>query len=130
MEKGDGRTYAIVGAAMEVHRELGPGFLEAVYQQALALELAEREIPFLREVDLPVFYKARQLNTVYRADFICFASVVVELKAITALTRVEEAQIINYLRATRYEVGLLLNFPSSSLEYRRFVSSNKSAISA
>jgi len=115
---------------MEVHRELGPGFLEAVYQQALALELAEREIPFLREVDLPVFYKARQLNTVYRADFICFASVVVELKAITALTRVEEAQIINYLRATRYEVGLLLNFPSSSLEYRRFVSSNKSAISA
>jgi len=118
----DPKTYAIIGAAMEVHRELGPGFLEPVYLDALAIEFELRDIPFQREVDLPVFYKARQLRARYRADFICHdRAVIVEMKALSRLSGTEESQIINYLKATRIEVGLLLNFGAPSLEYKRHV---------
>lgn len=78
----DPRTHAIIGAAMEVHRQLGPGFLEAVYQQALQVEFAERKITFSSQIDLPVQYKGKPLNCTYRADLICFDGIVVELKAI------------------------------------------------
>jgi GxxExxY protein len=120
MTQKDPRTYAIIGAAMEVHRQLGRGFLEAVYQEALELELELRQIPCQREVELPIFYKKQRLKTFYRADFICYDSVLVELKALAKLSGVEEAQIINYLKATGLETGLLLNFGASSLEYKRF----------
>ena len=120
-DKRDPRSYAIIGAAVEVHRQLGCGFLEAVYQEALALEFAERGVPYLREVKLPVFYKRQQLNTAYQADFVCFDCVVVELKELSELTGTEEAQMINYLKATSHEVGLLLNFGARSLEHRQFV---------
>jgi len=116
----DPRTFAIIGAAMEVHRQLGCGFLEAVYQEAFAIELTMRDIPCQREVDLPIFYKNRKLNTSYRADYICYETVIVELKALSKLGKVDDAQIINYLKSTGSPVGVLLNFGSASLEYRRF----------
>ena len=118
--KGDSRTYAIIGAAMEVHRELGCGFLEAVYQEALAVELARRKVPFKREATLPIRYKGQELRTLYRVDFLCYDSVIVELKALTKLSGTEEAQILNYLKAAALDTGLLLNFGTKSLEYRRF----------
>lgn len=117
----DERTYAIIGAAMEVHKHLGKGFLELVYQEAMMLELAARNIPFTRETQLPIFYKGQKLPTVYRADFICYENIIVELKAIDKLSSVETAQILNYLKATSLPVGLLLNFGGQSLEYKRFV---------
>jgi GxxExxY protein len=127
--ENDPRTFAIIGAAMEVHKQLGCGFLEAVYQEALAIEFAKRNIPFHREVRLPIHYKGQLLSTVYCADFICFDSVVIELKALAHMSGTEEAQLINYLKATGYEVGLLLNFGARSLQHRRLILS-KSALSA
>lgn len=117
----DPRTYAIIGAAMEVHKQLGCGFLEPVYQEALAVELALQGVPFRREVRLPLHYKGKLLETRYSADFICSEGVVVELKALPRMGGIEEAQLINYLKATGFEVGLLLNFGARSLEHRRFV---------
>ena len=117
----DPRTYQIIGAAMEVHRQLGCGFLETVYQEALALELRDREIPFRRELLFPVSYKGHCLPCQYRPDFICFDSVIVELKALSTLTSVEASQLINYLKVTGYHTGLLLNFGARSLQQRRFV---------
>ena len=115
----DPQTYAIIGAAMEVHRQLGHGFLEAVYQEALAVEFAERAIPFQREAELPIRYKGRVLACKYRADFLCYDAVAVETKALATLTTVDEAQLINELKATGYAIGLLINFGAPSLEYRR-----------
>ncbi len=121
----DPRTFALIGAAMELHRVLGAGFLEAVYQEAFAKELSRREIPFRAEAELPVFYKGEKLSTTYRADFICFESVIVELKAVKQLTIIEEAQLLNYLKATRFRVGMLFNFGARSLQHKRFVFSQK-----
>ena len=106
---------------MEVHRQLGCGFLEPVYQEALAIEFTQREIPFLREEKLALVYKGQPLDTSYCADFICYRSVVVELKALSRMSGTEEAQVINYLKATGLQVGLLVNFGTRSLEHRRFV---------
>jgi GxxExxY protein len=123
----DPQTYAVIGAAMEVHRQLGHGFLEAVYQEALAVEFREQSIPFGREVELPISYKGHVLACGYRADFVCFDEVVVELKSIQKLTDREQAQVIHYLKATGFSRGLLLNFGTSRLETKRFVRSLPSA---
>jgi len=117
----DPLTYAIIGAAMEVHRQMGRGFLEPAYQEAMGLEMTGRQIPFQREVQLTIRYKGQPLRCTYRADFICFENVIVEIKALGQITGVERAQLINYLRATGFRVGLILNFGAESLQYERVV---------
>ena len=108
---------------MEVHRELGRGFLELVYQTALSLEFQDRRIPFKAEVALRVRYKGKLLTCGYRADFVCFEDFLVEIKAISKLTTVDDAQLLNELKATGYQRGLLLNFGARSLEVKRLVRS-------
>jgi GxxExxY protein len=106
---------------MEVHRQLGCGFVEPVYQGAMGVELGNRSIPFQAQREFPIIYKGQRLDVYYKPDFICFDEVVVELKALGRLTSVEESQVINYLKVTGFEIGLLINFGSRSLEQRRFV---------
>ncbi len=106
---------------MEVHKELGYGFLEAVYQAALGEEFGIQEIPYKSQMVVQIFYKGKPLNKTYQPDFVCFDEVIVEIKAISGLTGLEEAQLINYLKATGLKVGLLINFGSKSLEHKRLV---------
>ena len=106
---------------MEVHRELRGGLLEPPYQDALEYEFGARGIPFAREQPQPIYYKGQRLRSTYRPDFICFDSVVVELKALGAMGPIEEAQLLNYLRITHHRRGVLLNFGPKSLQYKRLV---------
>ena len=119
-DQRDRQTYLVIGCAMEVHRQLGSGFLEPVYQAALEVEFEARMVPFAREVELSILYKGRPLSVRYRADFVCFGDVLVELKAIERLTNREDSQVINYLAVSQFKRGLLLNFGASSLQFRRF----------
>lgn len=115
-------VYAIVGAAIEVHRELGSGFLEHVYQVALKIELTDRNIPFESEKSLSIHYKGRPMGVEYRTDLICYEQIIVELKALKKLSGTEEGQVLNYLKATGLKVGVLINFGSyGRLEWRRLV---------
>ena len=125
-------VYAVVGAAMEVYNELGAGFLEPVYQEALEIELTERGVPFEAQKELRIRYKGRLLKKTYQVDMIVFGKVIVELKALDHLTSREESQVLNYLNATDLEVGLLINFGAEGkLEWKRLVKSrNESANSA
>ena len=104
---------------MVVHNELGNGFLEAVYQEVLAIEFDERGLPFKREVKIPIFYKGRKLDKEYFADFICFGKIVVELKCLSRIIAANKAQVIHYLHGTKLEVGLLVNFGEPSLKWER-----------
>ncbi len=115
-------VYAIVGAAMEVHKELGPGFLESVYEEAMVLESTQRQIPHKTQVRIPVHYKGQKLIGEFIADYVGFGKIVVEFKGIPKLAKIEEAQIINYLKATGMKVGLLINFGShGKLDWRRYI---------
>lgn len=126
----DQETYANIGAAMAVHRELGHGFLEGVYQSALACEFARLQIPFDKEARLPVSYRGEVIAE-YQADFVCFGTIIVELIVLPKLSRKEETQVINYLKATNLNRGLLINFGAQSLHYKRLVFNlRKSAESA
>jgi GxxExxY protein len=121
MSFDDPQTSAMIGAAFDVHKELGAGFLEPVYAAAYAIELRRRGIAHRKEVPLPISYKGERLPTHYRVDFICFDEVIAEIKALKAIGGVEEAQAINYLRASGLKRALLLNFGAPSLEHRRVV---------
>jgi GxxExxY protein len=115
-------VYSVVGAAVEVHKELGFGFLEAVYQEAMEIELRQRNIPFEAQRPLSILYKGQRLRKEYIADLICYGQIIVELKALEHLSGREEAQLLNYLKATGYRVRLLINFGNSPrLEWKRFV---------
>lgn len=116
-------THAIIGAAMEVHRTLGCGFLEAVYEDALAVEFGIQGLRYEQQKPLCVFYKGQKVRD-YVCDFLVEENVLVELKAIKVLTATEESQILNYLKGTGLNVGLLINFGGSSLKYKRFIKTN------
>lgn len=117
-------VYAVVGATIDVHRELGAGFLEAVYQEAMERELALRGIAFEAQRELVIHYRSQPLSKIYVCDLLCFDQVLVELKAMDRLTGREEAQVINYLKAAGLPVGLLINFGAhGKLEWRRLIKS-------
>ena len=118
-------TYAIIGACMEVHNTLGRSFSEKVYQDALEVEFKLRKIPYEREKHILVNYKGVKLAHDFFADFICYDKVIVELKAVTELNKTFEAQVLNYLNATGYESGLLINFGELSLKHHRIFNATK-----
>jgi GxxExxY protein len=115
-------TYQIIGAAIEVHSVLGPGFLESVYEAAMLEECKRREIPVQSQVKMNVFYKDEPLSTHFIADLVVFGKIIVEYKAVKRLTEIDEAQTINYLKATGMRLGILINFASHGLlEWKRFI---------
>ena len=113
--------FLIIGAAMEVHNQLGPGFLEPVYQEALKWEFEDRRIPSGREVHLNIHYKDRVLEKKYIADFLCYDDIIIELKACEKLAPEHTAQVLNYLKATGKQLGLLINFGAHSLDFKRVI---------
>ena len=117
-------TYAIVGAAMEVHRILGPGFSESIYQEALAIEFERQGIPFEKEKAIIVKYKDTELHNTFRADFVCYHDIIVELKALESTTPEHRSQVINYLKSTGFKLGLLINFGERQLYRRRIINTS------
>lgn len=112
--------YDIIGAAMQVYKVLGHGFVEAVYQEALQKEFVHRNIPFQREKEINIYYGNEILDIKFKPDYICYNGIIVELKAVTELDDIHRAQIMNYLKATKYRLGLLINFGCQhGLEYER-----------
>lgn len=115
-------AYAIIGAAMEVYNQLGPGFAEAVYQEALAIELSERNIPFVEQQTIQILYKGKPLRQHYVPDFFVYDKIIVEIKAIKKIGPLEQGQILNYLKATGVRLGLLINFGNDyKLDWERKV---------
>ena len=119
MIEKDELTGKIINACMEVHNELGNGFLEPVYQEALEEEFKIQGIPYVREKLLPVMYKGKQLKKEYYADFVCYDDIIVELKAVSVLSKPHKAQVLNYLNAANKEIGLLINFGETKLKWER-----------
>ena len=117
-------SYDINGACMSVHRKLGAGFLESVYSEALSIEFERLDIPYEIEKKLDIYYGDIKLRKYFRADFICYDSIVVEIKTTPYLTKLDEAQLINYLRATRLKLGILVTFGGASLIYKRLINPN------
>lgn len=117
-------SYAIIGACMRVHQQLGPGFLEAVYHEALEKELVNTHIPYSSEKKLNLYYNGEKLKKYYRADFLCFEKIVLEIKSVDYIHNRMNDTLLNYLKATKMKLGLLVNFKKSSLEYKRILNPN------
>ena len=117
-------SFKIIGACMKVHRTLGAGFLEAVYEEALEKEFILQNIPFKRQLKLELYYENEKLKKQYRADFVCYDAIILELKAVSHIPDVFYAQLKNYLKCTKMELGILINFGMSSLFYKRIVNIN------
>lgn len=118
-------SYKIIGAAMEVHKVLGCGFTEPVYQEALELEFQLRNIPYVREKKFQITYKGRLLDKDFRPDFVCYDEIIVELKAVSDFTDEHYAQVYNYLKACEMDLCLLINFGKKSLEHKRIPCTQK-----
>jgi GxxExxY protein len=116
-------SFRIIGACMEVHKHLGPGFLESVYQEALAMEFRLQEIPFEEQPEIRLYYKDQLMIKTFKPDFLCFGKIQVEIKAATALMPINEAQVINVLKAAKLPLGLLVNFGERTLVHKRFANS-------
>ena len=116
-------SYKIIGAAMEVHRKLGPGFLESVYSEALELEFQKAGISYEKDKKLVVYYEGKPLKKFFKADYLCFDNIIVEIKASAFIHNDNNRQTINYLNAVNKPVGLLINFGEASLKWKRFVNS-------
>ncbi|GEC73199.1 GxxExxY protein [Flavobacterium flevense] len=114
-------SFKIIGACMKVHRSLGAGFLEAVYEEALMKEFLIQNIPFKRQLKLELYYDNQKLNKYYRADFVCYDSIILEIKAVTHIPDIFYAQLKNYLKCTQMELGMLINFGTTSLTYKRII---------
>lgn len=114
-------SYMIIGACMEVHKKLGTGFLESVYSEALEKELKNKNVPYEREKKLQIYYEGEPLKKYFKADFVCFNSIIVELKSNGFISKSDIRQSLNYLKATQYKLGILANFGTSSLTYKRIV---------
>lgn len=114
-------SYAIIGAAMEVHSQLGCGFIEKVYQDALEIEFGLKGIPYNREKHLPVLYKGQRIKHDYYADFICFDKIVIECKAVSEILDIHKAQTLNYMKINNLKLGIIINFSQQSLEYKRII---------
>jgi GxxExxY protein len=112
-------SYKIIGCCMNVHSELGAGFLEAVYEEALEKEFQSQQVPYKKQVKLDLYYQGQKLNKTYRADFICYENIILEIKVVQSTPIAFYKQLRNYLKATNLELGLLINFGSSSLIYKR-----------
>jgi GxxExxY protein len=123
MEKAerDPRTYAVIGAGMDVFNEMGSGFHEPIYHECLEVEFQRRNVPAVHEPPIQVHYKDVLLKKEYNPDFICFGDVVVEVKVLDRLTSKEEAQLLSYLKATKLHVGLLINFGGDEFQWKRMV---------
>lgn len=122
-------SYAIIGACFEVYKDKGCGFVEPVYQECLAIELEAQGIEFLEQRELDLFYRQRKLTHVYKPDFVCFGKIIVEIKAVQILAPEHRAQVMNYLKATGFELGLLVNFGHfPKLEYERIVSTRSTRL--
>ncbi len=113
--------YKIIGARMSVHKELGSAFLESVYQEALALEFTEQNIPFVKEKALDVYYRGNKLEKVYYADFLCYDRIIVELKVANSIAEAHVSQALHYLAALKMNVALVVNFGEAALQWKRVI---------
>lgn len=119
-------SYAIMGACFEVYKDKGCGFVEPVYQECLAIEFTHQQIPYQAQQALDIHYRGQKLVQIYKPDFVCFEKIIVEIKAVNILTKEHRAQIMNYLKASDYKLGLLVNFGHyPKVEYERVAWSRK-----